>query len=149
MKIVPITKDNWEEAIELKILPEQYKYLRENVSMHSLAKCYIYPDKYSPWMIIHEDKPLGCFRLRDYRRGVNIVSFFIDKKYQGKGLGRMAMQTIIDWVREDFVNAIEIELWVIPENKPARKLYESLGFYYTGEENEHGCLYMELQLNGT
>ena len=35
-----------------------------------------------------------------------------------------------------------------PENTAARALYESFGFFYTGEVSETGDLYMELQFRG-
>lgn len=147
MKIEKIDKTNWEEAIALEIKPEQFKFLRENIALHSLAKCYIYPKKYTPFLIKYKTDAIGSFRLRNYIRGVNLISFFIDKNHQGNGLGRMSLRYFINWVKDTYPQASEIELWVKPENNPARLLYEREGFYYTGETNEDGCIYMELQFN--
>ena len=136
MKFIEITKENWETAIELKILPEQEKYLRHEVVLHSLAKCYLMPGKYIPYMIMEKNEPVGHFRFRTYIRGVNIVSFFIDYKHQGKGLGKKAMEYFKIWTREHHPIATEIELWVVPSNQKARMLYEKLGFIYTGETDK-------------
>jgi diamine N-acetyltransferase len=146
MKFVEVTPDNWEAFIALDIAPQQQPWLRENTAMHSLAKCYVFPQKYHPYGIELDGQLVGCFRFRNYGRGVNIVSFFIDHRFQGRGLGRAARQHFISWTQQHYPRAVEIELWVKPENAPARKLYESLGFEYTGEVDAAGCLYMELQL---
>ena len=105
MNFVEITKDNWEQAIKLKPKRQQYGHLRGDVSLHSLAKCYVFPGKYVPYLIEEGGKPIGCFRFRDYGKGVNLVAFFIDRKYQGRGLGRKAVEHFIEWVRQNYPKA--------------------------------------------
>ena len=148
MRFVEITKDNWEAAIKLRPKRTQYRHLRGDVALHSLAKCYVMPGRYVPFLIEDDGRAVGCFRLRDYGRGVNLVAFFIDRQYQGRGLGRKAVRHFIAWVREHCPKAQEIEIWVGPENAAARSLYESLGFAYTGQVSATGNLYMELRLVG-
>ena len=48
------------------------------------------------------------------------------------------------WVKNNFPRASEVELCVADENTVARRLYENLGYEYTGETSELGNLYMEL-----
>ena len=147
MEFHPITADNWEAAITLRPKRNQYKFLPRYIVLHSLARCYVQPDtpdKSVPYVIVHRGKFIGSFLFRNYGRGCNLTSFFIDGKYQGKGLGRAATEFYIEWVKHNFPNAGEIELAVSPDNLIARKLYESLGFDYTGEVSELGNLYMEL-----
>jgi RimJ/RimL family protein N-acetyltransferase len=152
MKFEPITKENWEEASLLRPKQSQYKFIRRDVVIHSLARCYVQedrPDKSVPYLIVHKGKFIGTFLFRNYGRGCNLTSFFIDRKYQGKGLGRQAVTAYISWVQRNYPNAQEIELCVSPKNAAARKLYESFGFEYTGEVSKLGNLYMELQLEKT
>lgn len=147
MQFVEITKANWETASELRPKRSQYAFLPREVVLHSLARCYVEGEKrgkHIPFLILHEDKPVGAFLFRNYGTGTNLTSFFIDRKYQGRGLGRLAVQSYIEWVKENFPNAREIELAVGAENTAARKLYESFCFEYTGETSEKGNLYMEL-----
>lgn len=150
MQFVEITKENWETACELRPKRSQYQFLPRNIVLHSLARCYVQedkPGKYIPYLILHKGKPVGTFLFRNYGIGTNLISFFIDRKYQGKGLGRLAVQTYINWVRINYPKAREIELAVSPQNCPAQKLYESFGFEYTGETSEKGNLYMELHFS--
>ncbi len=146
MQFVEITKDNWKAACELRPKRSQYAFLPREVVLHSLARCYVQeekPDRYIPYLILHQGTPVGAFLFRNYGIGTNLISFFIDRNHQGKGLGRLAVQTYIDWVKANFPNACEIELAVSPDNTTARNLYESFGFDYTGETSAKGNLYME------
>ena len=146
MKFERITAENWESASRLRPKRSQYQFLRRDIVLHSLARCYVQPDtpgKFMPYLIVHQGKYIGAFLFRYYGRGCNLTSFFIDRKHQGKGLGRLAVETYITWVQNHFPKAREIELCVSPENTAARKLYEGLGFQYTGELSELGNLYME------
>ncbi|MEE4194444.1 MAG: GNAT family N-acetyltransferase [Anaerolineae bacterium] len=146
LHFVEITKDNWEIACKLRPKRSQYAFLPREVVLHSLARCYVQedkPDRYIPYLILHQDQPVGTFLFRNYGIGTNLISFFIDRKHQAKGLGRLAIQTYIEWVKENHPNANEIELAVSPGNTAARRLYESFGFEYTGEISKKGNLFME------
>ena len=55
------------------------------------------------------------------------------------------MLHLIEWVKEHYPKAGEIETAVVPENVVACHLYESLGFRYTGVKNAGGTVDMELQ----
>ena len=58
----------------------------------------------------------------------------IDKKYQGRGLGRKAVETAIDYVKTWPCGESDY-FWLSyePENIVARHLYQSLGFHENGE----------------
>ena len=147
MQFKTITQENWEAASRLRPKRSQYGLMRRDVVLHSLARCYVQaekPDKLVPYVIVHEGQYVGAFLFRNYGRGCNLTSFFIDRKHQGKGLGRLAVETYLAWVRSHYPKAGEIELCVSPGNDVARRLYESLGFFYTGEVSSIGNLYMEL-----
>ncbi len=73
------------------------------------------------------------------------MAFFIDRNHQGKGLGRMAMLHLIDYVKEHFPKAEEIETCVLPDNALARRLYESIGFVCTGAYSDD-CMDMEMKI---
>jgi ribosomal protein S18 acetylase RimI-like enzyme len=68
--------------------------------------------------------------------------FMIDKRYQGKGYGKKAMQLALDYIRT-FPCGKADTCWLSyePENEVAKKLYASFGFieqpqFYKGEEGE-------------
>ena len=59
----------------------------------------------------------------------------VDPAYQGQGIGRRALELVLDMVRE----APRVWLVVHPENERALALYRSLGFEEVGrKENFHG-----------
>jgi diamine N-acetyltransferase len=56
----------------------------------------------------------------------------IDQRFQGRGLGRQALEAAVEWiVRERGVDRVRLS--VVPSNEPARALYRSAGFVETGE----------------
>jgi diamine N-acetyltransferase len=62
---------------------------------------------------------------------------------QRRGIGRRAMQQVVEHWRELGVTVARTS--VVPSNTGATRLYESLGFRLTGEE-EHRELVMALEM---
>jgi diamine N-acetyltransferase len=148
VNFVPVTRDNFTEAMELRPKRSQYGYIRREAVLYVLAKAYLaLPDRSStPYLIEEDGRYVGFINLRDYGHGVGFSAFFIDRRYQGKGLGRRALTHLFAWVKEHHPTAREIETAVQPENTVASRLYESLGFHYTGVVNPSGTVDMEVQL---
>lgn len=71
-----------------------------------------------------------------------IDRIMIDKNYQGKGIGREAMNKLMKKVSSEY-DASKLYLSIIEDNQVARKLYESLGFRYTNEKDKNGELIFE------
>ena len=150
MQFVEITAENWETVIQLKPRDEQAPYLRTDIALHSLARCYVQgrcPDRFIPYAIQENGQYVGAFLFRNYGRGCNLTSFFIDEKFQGQGLGRKALFKYLKFVKENYPAAREIEIAVAPGNLVAEKLYKSFGFKYTGEVSTRGNHYMELHFS--
>jgi ribosomal-protein-alanine N-acetyltransferase len=59
-----------------------------------------------------------------------LLLFVVDEKYQGKGLGRLFLDTLID-ILQTQADALFLE--VRAGNVPAIHLYESAGFNQVGE----------------
>jgi len=61
----------------------------------------------------------------------------IDRRRQGKGYGRAALERVIDAIKED-PDWKCIRICYMPENQAARRFYGSLGFKDVGidEDNE-------------
>jgi diamine N-acetyltransferase len=135
MQFIKIAKENFFQAIQLKPKSSQTRFMRREAVLYSLAQAYItadQPDRRLPLVIEHEGQLVGSIRLRNYGRGVGFAAFFIDGKHQGRGLGRAALLHLFEYVKTHYPRATEIETCVHPDNTIARKLYESLGFAYTG-----------------
>ena len=74
----------------------------------------------------------------------------IDKKYQGRGYGRKAMELALEFIRT-WPSGKKKHCWLSyePENKLARELYASFGFieqpqYFTGKPGEEMPALLEL-----
>lgn len=87
-----------------------------------------------------------CRRALD---SIDIVTFCIDPKYRGKGIGRNLLSELIKFAKE---NKCEIFLEVAEKNYIARNLYASLGFkeisarknYYKLKNGTQNALIMKM-----
>ncbi|MBS2967880.1 GNAT family N-acetyltransferase [Metabacillus sp. KIGAM252] len=133
----PVTRDNWEDALELKLKSAQIHLVPSPAV--SLAKIGIKPDgdsiEYLPFGIYHAAKMVGFIMHARDEATANmywINGFLIDSEHQGKGYGRDALAEMIRWIKEHNPNCREIRLTVRMDNEGARKLYGKMGFQATG-----------------
>ncbi|MCU0500138.1 MAG: GNAT family N-acetyltransferase [Anaerolineae bacterium] len=137
----PITKDNWEIAIRLKVSDDQKHFVASN--LYSIAEASFYPTAITNG--IYEDDTMIGFTLYGYndeadQQGYWIVRLMIDQAHQGKGYGRAAMRLIIDALHQK-PDCEQIFISFEPENDVARKLYASLGFVDDGRMIEGEVVY--------
>ena len=145
----------------LKVSRKQKQFVASN--NNSLAEAYVALTNGGtafPFAICNNKKPIG-FLMIGYsvveeeieededpkfiemaRKSYFIWRFMIDKRYQGKGYGRKAMQLALDYIRTLPCGPAE-SIWLSyePENEVAKKLYSSFGFvefpeFYHGKEGE-------------
>ncbi len=82
------------------------------------------------WIAIKPTSKRECFS------GVAELSLYIDKDYQGKGLGKILMQKLIQ-------DSEEHQIWtlyagIFPENKASIALHEKAGFHVVGTREKIG-----------
>ncbi|MBG9544317.1 GCN5 family acetyltransferase [Cytobacillus firmus] len=138
IRLKPVTRDNWEEAIKMKVKESQRDFVPS--AAVSLAKVYIKQDgdaiEYIPFSIYDNEQMVG-FIMHAYEPDTAnmywINGFFIDKNYQGRGYGRPALAEMIGWIKTKFPQCEEIRLTVHKDNHHARNLYKNFGFSPTGE----------------
>jgi diamine N-acetyltransferase len=134
VELRPITAENFQAVIKLAVRPEQSDFVAPNV--RGIAETHIYPDAV-PRAVYADDEPVGFVLFHPIDKdkpaeGHCIVRLMIDHRFQGRGLGREALEAAVDWtVRER--GADRVRLSVVPENEQARALYRSAGFAETGE----------------
>jgi len=138
-EIRPVTKDNWQELIKLKVREDQKHFVASN--LYSIAQLQFGDDYAGHWDLhafgIYEgDAPVGFFMYGydfEYpKQQAFIFRLMVDEKYQGKGFGRFAMKKMLEVFHAD--ERIEhVGISYEPENEVARKLYAGLGFVETGE----------------
>ena len=157
-----ITYKNYIKVIwGLKVSKHQKNFVASN--NNSLAEAYVAITNGGvalPFAICKNKKPIG-FLMIGYglaedddlekedplfvemaRKSYCVWRFMIDKRYQGKGYGRKAMELALDYIRT-FPCGKADTCWLSyePENEVAKKLYFSFGFieqpqFYKGEEGE-------------
>ena len=164
MEVITLEKITYKNYIKtiwgLNVSRKQKSFVASNAN--SLAEAYVAITNGAvalPFAICKNKKPIG-FLMIGYGMGsdedwskedpafVEIVKksyclwrFMIDKRYQGRGYGRKAMQLALDYIRTFPCGKAET-CWLSyePENEVAKKLYASFGFveqpqfYKEGEE---------------
>lgn len=99
------------------------------------------------FMCIEDDRIVGAFVLnddpqgmyektawsRELQRGEYMVchTLAVDSTLQGQGIGRQIARYCVDYAKKHGFKAIRLD--VVPENIPAKKLYEKCGFDYRGD----------------
>ena len=125
--------DLWYAVAECSILPEQEEYV--NPAGFSIGRAYLAPNDNVPCVICKADgERIGFIVLRKWigsDRGFN-WSYFIDRKYQGKGYGKAAAKLAVKILRAADPE-MPIKLSAEAGNIKAQKLYRSLGFTKSDE----------------
>jgi len=126
-----ITKENWEECIELKVSKDQEDFVAPN--SYSLLEANFGEGLY-PLSIYDGETMVGflMYEKDEEDNTMGMCRLMIDEKHQKKGYGRASVLKLLDLVREKYGN-IEFYTSFEPENTVADKLYESVGFKKTGE----------------
>lgn len=88
-----------------------------------------------PWMLVDGDEPVGYARIVLGGDGTGrYSSVLVAPTARGRGVGRtLVTKTVEAALARDDVHRLTLR--VFRHNAPARRLYESLGFTYTGVAN--------------
>lgn len=164
-----ITYKNYIETIwKLKVKRCQKGFVASN--NNSLAEAYVAITNGCvalPFVICKNNKPIGFLMIGygmsedDFegedsafiemvKKSYCLWRFMIDKRYQGKGYGKKAMELALDYIRTFPCGKADI-CWLSyePENEVAKKLYASFGFieqpqFYKGGEGEEMPAFLKL-----
>ncbi|WP_250252821.1 GNAT family N-acetyltransferase [Chryseobacterium sp. Marseille-Q3244] len=95
-----------------------------------------------PIIILEDNIPAGFFvldfgndkfELTDNENAVLVRSLSVNPVMQGKGIGKIAMMQVDDFIRENFKQCDEIVLAVNQENNSAYHIYLKAGYIYDGK----------------
>lgn len=127
IQLVPVTADNWKACCALTLTPGQQDFMEANV--YSIAQA-----KFEPSLVLRaimmDDTVVGFVMYNtelEELDGYWIYRIMIDQTQQGNGIGRLAMQAMIDEMRA-LPAAKRIIVGYRPDNQAAHRLYASLGF---------------------
>ena len=136
IRLEAVNPDNW--RLGLHVRDDQRRFVSD--SCRILARAYAFRGSRSRAFIIYDDEtPVGMAMYYDIEDAYNFSQFFIDERYQGKGLGYKAAEMILQEMKKDGVYK-KVVLCYVEGDEAAKQLYLKLGFYHTGEvdENEIG-----------
>lgn len=144
-----INRNNIGEILKLEVFDKQKSFVATNNS--SIIEAYIEIAENNDvftFGIYKDDTPVGFlmigFDVNSDDKGApkiakgnyNIWRFMIDKKFQGKGLGKKAMDLALDFINT-FPCGTAKYCWFSYEsdNEVARQLYKSVGFVEIDEKD--------------
>lgn len=132
IQLKEVNVNNYWEIIELTVKASQKEFVTSNAV--SLGQAYVQKECI-PLAIYNEEQPVGflmyCIDREDGEYW--IYRLMIDKRYQGKGYAKEAMQQLIHQIKQD-TSHHKIYLGVDLRGDISVKLYKSLGFEFTGQE---------------
>ena len=137
-EIRPVTKENWQSLIKLKVRDDQKNFVASN--LYSIAQSHFGDEFEGHWDlfaygIYEDDTPVGFLmyglNFAHPSQQAYIQRLMVDEKFQGKGYGRFGMQKMHEIFRAE-ERVKEVSISYEPENDVARKLYASLDFVETG-----------------
>ena len=149
LKLKKINRNNIGEILKLEVFDNQKSLVATNNS--SIIEAYITITENNhvfTFGIYKEDTPIG-FLIIGYdvnsdeegapkvaKGNYNIWRFMIDKKFQGKGFGKKAMELALEFINTFPCGSAEY-CWLSYESDKdvARQLYKSVGFVETDEKD--------------
>ncbi|TVX94421.1 GNAT family N-acetyltransferase [Paenibacillus agilis] len=144
-----ITGDNIDEVIELEVGEHQKDFI-QTTNLRSIADAYVLNADGIPAtpFAIYADEVVVGFLMYDYdtldhesfenevfyeKKSYFIWHIMIDKSYQGKGYGRLALEKMLtDIETMPYGEAEYVALFYRTSNVKAKTLYASFGFVDTG-----------------
>jgi diamine N-acetyltransferase len=128
----PIDRNNWEECIALSVGVTQLGQVSTNV--RSLAECAVRPEA-TPVGIYDDDKMVGFIMyLRDPDTELyDIYRIMVDFKHQNKGIGRKALELLIEKMRTFPDRGEKVMIMFLVENTSVERLYKRVGFVDSGK----------------
>ena len=148
MEFKKITNKNLWDVVNLQVKANQKSYIATNTV--SLLEAYATQnenERVETFAVYEKDILVGFIMInfnvfnwdgapRVARNNYCIWRFMIDQRYQGKGLGKKALNKLIDYIRTKPLGEGEkIYLSYVPGNEWAEKLYKEVGFVPNGEKD--------------
>lgn len=132
-----ITEENFIDAFNLKLAPEQERFVSHPI--RSLAQAYVYREQCQPFGIYENDTMLGYVMvIYDYDiPEYDIWHMMIDESKQRRGYGGAALDQVLDYIKaKPFGSSNRVTLTCNRDNIQALNLYKSRGFTETGIVDE-------------
>ena len=132
LTISDVSQANWFDATRLSVAEEQVAHFSAPI-VYWLAESR-FEAHFRPMVVSQGDALVGflVYGLDPDDGEYWLITFMIDHRFQGQGLGRQALEAFLKLFDRDHPYAA-LRLGHHPENAVAARLYDSLGFRTTGE----------------
>jgi diamine N-acetyltransferase len=139
-----ITKETLRDITRLKVDPGQEHFVATNAE--SIAEAHFSPDVAWFRCVYADDTPIGFLMLEDNapEGKYYLWRFMIDARFQRRGFGQKALERLFEHVKTRPGAQVLYTSCVPGEGSPG-PFYETMGFVYTGEEDD-GELIMRREL---
>jgi len=139
IRVVPADAARYPTLLQLQVHESQRDFVGPiAVSLADAAQC----EGSEAMAILCDGEPIGFYRIekqarsiadRDFERPtLGLRSFFIDARWQGRGLGTRALAAVMRDLAQRHPAARDVVLTVNVRNTPALALYRRAGFRETG-----------------
>lgn len=121
-----VTEADYEEIVNLKVGENQRRFLVSN--RYSLEQARLHKD-YIPMAIYEEEELVGFLMYCHHPEETSylIIRFMVDEKYQSRGIGKKAMELLLDYMKHELKQKM-VYISFEHDNERARNLYKKLGF---------------------
>lgn len=145
LKLVPVTAENWRQAVFLTTDPERKSPLDEQWianNAYSLLQC-CYDEDWDCRILVDDDTPVGFvfYGLWREENRYLLCRYMIDVTHQGKGYGKRFLPMVVDQIRNQY-GCKDVYTSVHDDNVVARTLYERFGFAATNEMDADERVYV-------
>ncbi len=143
--LVPVTKDNWRDAVFLTTDPERKNPLDQQwVTSNAFSLLQsLYDSDWDCRLILADGQAVG-FVFYGYwveKDRYLLCRYMIDERHQGKGYGKAALPIIVEHMRQQY-GCKDVYLTLEDENVRAIHLYTAFGFERTEEMDETERVYV-------
>lgn len=132
LTISDVSRDTWFDATRLSVSEEQVAHFSAPV-VYWLAESR-FETHFRPMVVSQGDTLVGflVYGIDPDDGEYWLITFMIDQRFQGQGLGRQALQAFLDHFDRNHPRTV-LRLGHHPDNSVAASLYDSLEFRPTGE----------------
>jgi len=132
IRVEPINIDNWVDCSQLRVKPEQERFITSNLVC--IAEVQFYPD-WAAYAIYAGDQLVGFAMIEgNEAEAWWISSLMIAAEYQRQGYGRLALAALVDLVITQ--GCTELLVGYANDNTAARQIYQQSGFVELGLDEE-------------
>ena len=145
LRLIPVTSDNWREAVFLTTDPDGKIPLDEEwitCNAYSMLQC-IYDEGWDCRILKDGEKAVGFVFigfLPEEQRGY-LCRYMIDVKYQNQGYGKAFLPLVVELIRAQY-GCRDVYTSVHDENPHAKYLYTQFGFEPTEEMDGEERVYV-------